>query len=144
MFFEDDTDSSSFQHLNVFKAVYCVSCESRYRFAYDVVDLASQAVIYHSLELGTFVCSCTRDAFISVYAYESPFGIVAYLFRVCGLLSFVAVKLFFGVRRYSAVGCDSLLAVLFLVDHEVFLRFNYGYRLFWGDSSNFKHCLSFL
>ena len=73
LFFEVDADPSGFQLSDVIQAVHRISCEAGDRFRYDVIDLSGEAVIDHSLELRSFICAGSGDAFIRIDSDQFPF-----------------------------------------------------------------------
>ena len=87
---EQDRDAEGFQLSDVLQAVQCISGKTTDRFCNDHVDLVSLTVLDHLLELLSFLCAGSGDAFVCVDACKRPCRISIDELRVMADLCLIA------------------------------------------------------
>ena len=107
LFLEVHIHPKFFQHSCIFQTVNGVSGESCDGFCDDHIHLALFTQAHQLIEFLTFLCACSRNAFIRKDADKFPFGIAVDFFGIYSLLDFVTVELFVQFSRHATVGGNS-------------------------------------
>ena len=133
-----DADAFGLEHSDIVKAVHRISRKAGYGFGDDVIDLSSQTVVDHFVELRPLVGSCAGFTLISEQTCEAPVFAAGDHLGIHLLLVGVGDELLFAVCRDTAVCGNLLLPVFFFVychgafwlyDSDDFLRdFRYFHR----------------
>ena len=124
-----DADAFGLEHSDIVEAVYRISRKAGYGFGDDVIDLSSQTVVDHFIELGTLVGSCAGLTLVSEETCKAPIFAAGDHLGVHLLLVGVGDELLFAVCRDTAVCGNLLLPVFFFV---------YCHGAFWlYDSDDF-------
>lgn len=92
---------------DIFQTVHSISCESGYGFGDDHINLVPSAGFDHFVEFITLSGACACDSLVCIDSGKLPAIFAIDAFRIIFYLHFIAVKLFFLLGGYAAVGLSS-------------------------------------